>query len=86
MLSNIVYTSLDDFLSEISEVSYEQAGKLFRNLDIVFNDLRCDIIIMGGCAFRRPREEGQGRSARYFSTALPELERINNKILGLWKL
>ena len=48
--------------------------------------LRCDIITMGGWAFRRPREEGQGRSARYFSTALPELERINNKILGLWKL
>ena len=49
--------------------------------------LRCDIITMGGWAFSLGLERrGRGRSARYFSTALPELDRINNKILGLWKL
>lgn len=44
LLSSIVYTSLDDFFSEISEVSYirdNRAGRLFRNLDVVFNDLLC---------------------------------------------
>ena len=48
--------------------------------------LRCDIITMGGWTFRRPREERhwssahRRRGARVIFTALPELERINNKI------
>ena len=44
LLSSIIYTSFDGFLSEISEVSYmrdDRAGELLRNLDVVFNDLLC---------------------------------------------
>lgn len=42
LLSNIIYTSFDDFLSEISEVSYTHTtGELFRNLDVIFNNLLC---------------------------------------------
>ena len=65
--------------------------------------LRCDIIIMGGwalCFFfiafvedRRWSSAHRRRGARVIFTALPELERINNKIrdinnkiLVLWKL
>ena len=66
LLSNIIYTSFNDFLSEISEVSYicdDRAGKRAqsRKKDCTIH-LRCDIIIMGGWAFlffyRPRREEG----------------------------
>ena len=51
-------------------------------------NLRCDIITMGGWVFSLPREERRWssahgrRGARVIFTALPELERINNKILA----
>lgn len=58
--------------------------------------LRCDIITMGGWAFSlglERRDVGVARigagAREYFLQlfqSLPKLERINNKILGLWKL
>ena len=80
------------------EIHLQASMRVLRKKDCIIN-LRCDIITIGGWAFRWPREERRWssehwrRGARVIFTALSELERINNKIrdinnkiLVLWKL